>query len=239
MPFYYGCQAMEQVHHLTFGTNMPVADGTGTQVLFQFLVYNMAIQRDDQVRAHLFQFFRGASLEHLICYAKYVGAGIDIGQVLGQNEHAIGQHRHRSVTSLPYDEPARPRFLQKRNKCLHLVGIMHLYALYPAHLRQDGHIKCIERFADGHVDMYRTTGTMRTLQQSLVHQAVHIPFIFLVLNLLNIDTPAHHLSQGSVLRHCLSVHLANPGCRTVGTYQHEGHMLVISLCCSGIQVAES
>ena len=59
--------------------------------------------------------------------------------------------------------------------------------------------------------MHRPFSMMIRLQQSFIHQAIAIPFIFFRMNLRKIDRLLYQRLKHTWLRHCLSIHLSDPG----------------------------
>ena len=80
-----------------------------------------------------------------------------------------------------------------------------------------------QRFADGHVDVYRSVAD----DQRLVHQPVTVPPLLVVARLGQRDSLAHEASQRVRLWQRLSVQLVNPLWRTVGADDDDTCLLVV------------
>ena len=104
---------------------------------------------------------------------------------------------------------------------------------------QFGCVEREERFGYGHVDEYWSRLAESGSVHRFVHKTVAIPALLFVSRLGQRHAAAHKAIESVGLRQRLTVELVNPLLRSVGSYDDERHMLVVSLCHSRSRVEQS
>ena len=110
-----------------------------------------------------------------------------------------------------------------------IIAVIHVQSLITGdytHFRQCVRRKLKQRFGNRNVDMYRSFPMMFRFQQGFVHQTIAIPFIFFRMNLREVDRLLDQILKNTGLRQGLSIHLSDPGSRTVGRNNHQRNILI-------------
>ena len=121
-----------------------------------------------------------------------------------------------------------------------LIGMMHLDGSLPW---QGLHIKVVQRFGEGHVDVDRPLGAPHACLQSLVHESVAIPvhlvMLFAFAHLGQRHRLSHHFAQGMGLRKRLTVHLPYPLLGSICRNHDKRNLLIIGLSHGWIKIQQS
>ena len=124
-------------------------------------------------------------------------------------------------------------------KCCGQIGYpVCFYPTDAAHFRHGSCSILKQRLRQSDINLYRSTLTMRAFQYRFVHHTVAIPFVFFGKDFGQMHTFLYQRTKYARLRQRLSVHLSDPGLRTVSRNHNQRKMLIKGLAHCGMDIQQ-